>query len=303
MKTAPADVLWPGEIRASLPRVTPAEVELTKWMLTLHPENAMESTVLAFLAEARFPGVVLSLICDRLATRLRRGVTRLHGDSAVTAPDAVSAGECCRRGECPWKGIPMRTARLSHVSRYLLAPAAALALGLSLAACSVSVGGSDNGGADSAGSGDASTEAAAQGQDGSSGSDSSSGSADSGEDAGSGTSGTSDTDASDITDPGWQDAISNGTRQTVSGSYAISGSGESLNLVGDLDGELGVLGSDVTVAAENVGTLAVAGSDVTVYVRSVSTVMITGSDVTVYWLNGTPDVTDMGSGNVATQIG
>ncbi|WP_127842972.1 DUF3060 domain-containing protein [Actinomyces wuliandei] len=193
----------------------------------------------------------------------------------------------------------MRASCPSRVSRYLLAPAAALVLGLSLTACSVAVGGSDDGGADSPGSGDATTEAA-QGQDGSSGSDSASGSADSEGDAGSGTSGS---DPSDITDPGWQDAISNGTRQTVSGSYAVSGSGESVNLVGDLDGELGVLGSEVTVAAENVGTLAVAGSDVTVYVRSVSTVMITGSDVKVYWLSGTPDVTDMGSGNIATQIG
>ncbi|WP_103062105.1 DUF3060 domain-containing protein [Actinomyces qiguomingii] len=105
----------------------------------------------------------------------------------------------------------------------------------------------------------------------------------------------------DITDPGWLDAIENGDRQTRSGDYWIADSNRTYNLVGELD-NLNVTGAGVVVAAETVSYLNVAGSDVTVYVREVASVKALGSNVRIYYLDGNPEVQDLGSGNVIDRL-
>ncbi|MDU0347472.1 DUF3060 domain-containing protein [Actinomyces sp. MRS3W] len=191
-----------------------------------------------------------------------------------------------------------------HVPRKLLIPAAVLAVGASLAACSINVGSSDQGATNtdsSAAAVDATTQAAddaeaadadADDTDAAQADDSAADDADDAE-ASSG--------ATDITDQGWLDAMANGTQQTVSGSYAIEDAGGTYNLVGELD-SLSVAGSEVVVAAERVDNLNIAASDVTVYVRQVNQVQILGSDVTVYYLDGSPSVQDAGADNTVEQL-
>ena len=115
--------------------------------------------------------------------------------------------------------------------------------------------------------------------------------------------GDDDDDAEDapITNAAWKEILDKGERQTVSGSYAVQGSGSTLNLVGDLD-MLTVQGSDNTIAAEDVDTLIIQGSDVTVYARDIDHLQIQGSNVTVHWLGDDPDVQDLGADNTTGRL-
>ena len=199
-----------------------------------------------------------------------------------------------------------------RLSKIVLAGAATVALSLSLGACSLSVNdagsaspkasqaqGSDAGSTGAQGStGTGSTGSTAGGATGSTGSTGSNNPTRSGDHDGD-----DDDDAEDapITNAAWKEILDKGERQTVSGSYAVQGSGSTLNLVGDLD-MLTVQGSDNTIAAEDVDTLIIQGSDVTVYARDIDHLQIQGSNVTVHWLGDDPDVQDLGADNTTGRL-
>ena len=203
-----------------------------------------------------------------------------------------------------------------RLSKIVLAGAATVALSLSLGACSLSVNGA--GSADSA-SPEASqaqgSDAGSTGAQGSTGTGSTGGSASgttgstgsnnpTGSPTGSGDhDGDDDDDAEDapITNAAWKEILDKGERQTVSGSYAVQGSGTTLNLVGDLD-MLTVQGAENTIAAEDVDTLIIQGSDVTVYARDIDHLQIQGSNVTVHWLGDDPDIQDLGADNTTGRL-
>ena len=199
-----------------------------------------------------------------------------------------------------------------RLSKIVLAGAATVALSLSLGACSLSVNDA----------GSASPKASqAQGSDaGSTGAQGSTGTGSTGSTAGGATGSTSSTgsnnptgsgdhdgddddDAEDapITNAAWKEILDKGERQTVSGSYAVQGSGTTLNLVGDLD-MLTVQGAENTIAAEDVDTLIIQGSDVTVYARDIDHLQIQGSNVTVHWLGDDPDIQDLGANNTTGRL-
>ena len=199
-----------------------------------------------------------------------------------------------------------------RLSKIVLAGAATVALSLSLGACSLSVNG--------AGSADSASPEASQAQGSDAGSTGAQGSTGTGSTGGSasGTTGSTgsnnptrsgdhdgddDDDAEDapITNAAWKEILDKGERQTVSGSYAVQGSGTTLNLVGDLD-MLTVQGSDNTIAAEDVDTLIIQGSDVTVYARDIDHLQIQGSNVTVHWLGDDPDIQDLGADNTTGRL-
>ena len=203
-----------------------------------------------------------------------------------------------------------------RLSKIVLAGAATVALSLSLGACSLSVNdagsaspkasqaqGSDAGSTGAQGStgtgSTGSTGSTAGGATGSTGSNNPTGSP-----TGSGDhDGDDDDDAEDapITNAAWKEILDKGERQTVSGSYAVQGSGTTLNLVGDLD-MLTVQGAENTIAAEDVDTLIIQGSDVTVYARDIDHLQIQGSNVTVHWLGDDPDVQDLGADNTTGRL-
>lgn len=196
-----------------------------------------------------------------------------------------------------------------RLSKIVLAGAATVALSLSLGACSLSVNdagsaspkasqaqGSDTGSTGAQGStSTGNTGGTAGGATGSTGSNNPTRSGDH--------DGDDDDDAEDapITNAAWKEILDKGERQTVSGSYAVQGSGSTLNLVGDLD-MLTVQGSDNTIAAEDVDTLIIQGSDVTVYARDIDHLQIQGSNVTVHWLGDDPDVQDLGADNTTGRL-
>ena len=203
-----------------------------------------------------------------------------------------------------------------RLSNIVLAGAATVALSLSLGACSLSVNdagsaspkasqaqGSDAGSTGAQGStgtgSTGSTGSTAGGATGSTGSNNPTGSP-----TGSGDhDGDDDDDAEDapITNAAWKEILDKGERQTVSGSYAVQGSGTTLNLVGDLD-MLTVQGAENTIAAEDVDTLIIQGSDVTVYARDIDHLQIQGSNVTVHWLGDDPDIQDLGANNTTGRL-
>ena len=195
-----------------------------------------------------------------------------------------------------------------RLSKIVLAGAATVALSLSLGACSLSVNdagsaspkasqaqGSDAGSTGAQGStGTGNTGSTAGGATGSTGSNNSTGSGDhDGDD--------DDADDAPITNAAWKEILDKGERQTVSGSYAVQGSGTTLNLVGDLD-MLTVQGAENTIAAEDVDTLIIQGSDVTVYARDIDHLQIQGSNVTVHWLGDDPDIQDLGANNTTGRL-
>ena len=199
-----------------------------------------------------------------------------------------------------------------RLSKIVLAGAATVALSLSLGACSLSVNdagsaspkasqaqGSDAGSTGAQGStgtgSTGSTGSTAGGATGSTGSNNPTGSGDH--------DGDDDDDAEDapITNAAWKEILDKGERQTVSGSYAVQGSGTTLNLVGDLD-MLTVQGAENTIAAEDVDTLIIQGSDVTVYARDIDHLQIQGSNVTVHWLGDDPDIQDLGADNTTGRL-
>lgn len=200
-----------------------------------------------------------------------------------------------------------------RLSKIVLAGAATVALSLSLGACSLSVNdagsaspkasqaqGSDAGSTGAQGStGTGNTGGTAGGATGSTGSNNPTGSP-----TGSGDhDGDDDDDAEDapITNAAWKEILDKGERQTVSGSYAVQGSGSTFNLVGDLD-MLTVQGAENTIAAEDVDTLIIQGSDVTVYARDIDHLQIQGSNVTVHWLGDDPDIQDLGADNTTGRL-
>lgn len=203
-----------------------------------------------------------------------------------------------------------------RLSKIVLAGAATVALSLSLGACSLSVNdagsaspkasqaqGSDAGSTGAQGStstgNTGNTGSTAGGATGSTGSNNPTGSP-----TGSGDhDGDDDDDAEDapITNAAWKEILDKGERQTVSGSYAVQGSGTTLNLVGDLD-MLTVQGAENTIAAEDVDTLIIQGSDVTVYARDIDHLQIQGSNVTVHWLGDDPDIQDLGANNTTGRL-
>ena len=199
-----------------------------------------------------------------------------------------------------------------RLSKIVLAGAATVALSLSLGACSLSVNdassaspkasqaqGSDAGSTGAQGStstgNTGNTGSTAGGATGSTGSNNTTRSGDH--------DGDDDDDAEDapITNAAWKEILDKGERQTVSGSYAVQGSGTTLNLVGDLD-MLTVQGAENTIAAEDVDTLIIQGSDVTVYARDIDHLQIQGSNVTVHWLGDDPDIQDLGANNTTGRL-
>ena len=196
-----------------------------------------------------------------------------------------------------------------RLSKIVLAGAATVALSLSLGACSLSV--NDAGSASPKASQAQGSDAGSTGAQGSTGTGSTGGSA-SGTTGSTGSNnptrsgdhdGDDDDDAEDapITNAAWKEILDKGERQTVSGSYAVQGSGTTLNLVGDLD-MLTVQGAENTIAAEDVDTLIIQGSDVTVYARDIDHLQIQGSNVTVHWLGDDPDVQDLGADNTTGRL-
>ena len=206
-----------------------------------------------------------------------------------------------------------------RLSKIVLAGAATVALSLSLGACSLSVNG--------AGSADSASPEASQAQGSDAGSTGAQGSTGTGNTGSTGSTaggatgstgsnnptgsptgsgdhdGDDDDDAEDapITNAAWKEILDKGERQTVSGSYAVQGSGTTLNLVGDLD-MLTVQGAENTIAAEDVDTLIIQGSDVTVYARDIDHLQIQGSNVTVHWLGDDPDIQDLGANNTTGRL-
>ena len=198
-----------------------------------------------------------------------------------------------------------------RLPKIVLAGTAALAVLLSLGACSLSVNGS--------GSGDSGSPAAQSEQKDTQGADSKDSSktdakgaatADSQSSSGGSAQTTAapsdkdddkDGDDAPITDPTWKDIQSTGQRTEVSGDYVVQGAGSTLNLVGDLN-TLTVQGSDVKISAEDVDTLTVQGSNVTVYARDIDHLTIQGSNVTVHWLGDDPTIQDFGSGNTTGKL-
>lgn len=187
-----------------------------------------------------------------------------------------------------------------------LAGTAALALTLSLGACSLSVNGSDSAAtaspaASQAPQADAGSGAAA-GTDGPTvkGATATRDSEDK-EDA----DGKKDSDGDDekapVTDPAWKEIVDTGERTEVSGAYSVADAGATLNLVGDLE-TLTIQGAGAKVAAENVGTLIVQGSNVVVYARDIDHVQIQGTGVTVHWLGDDPDIQDLGADNTTGRL-
>ena len=186
-----------------------------------------------------------------------------------------------------------------------LAGTAALALTLSLGACSLSVNGSDSAGttspaASQAPQADAGSGAAA-GTDGptAKGATATRDSEDK-EDA----DGKKDSDSDEkapVTDPAWKEIVDTGERTEVSGAYSVADAGATLNLVGDLE-TLTIQGAGAKVAAENVGTLIVQGSNVVVYARDIDHVQIQGAGVTVHWLGDDPDIQDQGADNTTGRL-
>ncbi|WP_136194225.1 MULTISPECIES: DUF3060 domain-containing protein [Actinomyces] len=197
-----------------------------------------------------------------------------------------------------------------RIPNKLLVPATVLALGASLAACSISVGGSDG---ESAPSQETTavvaTEEATQETDDADDVDSGDTATDEAEGAdadkadadGTAAAGASGSGTDGITNPDWLGVISGGIQESVSGDYGIQSSGGTYNLVGELD-SLAIQGSEVTVSAQSVGTLTVQGSDVTVYVREVDDVVAFGSNVKVYYLEGDPTVQDIGANNTVEKL-
>ena len=196
-----------------------------------------------------------------------------------------------------------------RLSKIVLAGAATVALSLSLGACSLSV--NDAGSASPKASQAQGSDAGSTGAQGSTGTGSTGGSA-SGTTGSTGSNnptrsgdhdGDDDDDAEDapITNAAWKEILDKGERQTVSGSYAVQGSGSTLNLVGDLD-MLTVQGAENTIAAEDVDTLIIQGSDVTVYARDIDHLQIQGSNVTVHWLGDDPDIQDLGADNTTGRL-
>lgn len=196
-----------------------------------------------------------------------------------------------------------------RLSKIVLAGAATVALSLSLGACSLSV--NDAGSASPKASQAQGSDAGSTGAQGSTGTGSTGGSA-SGTTGSTGSNnptrsgdhdGDDDDDAEDapITNAAWKEILDKGERQTVSGSYAVQGSGTTLNLVGDLD-MLTVQGAENTIAAEDVDTLIIQGSDVTVYARDIDHLQIQGSNVTVHWLGDDPDIQDLGANNTTGRL-
>lgn len=197
-----------------------------------------------------------------------------------------------------------------RLSKIVLAGAATVALSLSLGACSLSV--NDAGSASPKASQAQGSDAGSTGAQGSIGTGSTAGGATgsagsnnpTGSPTGSGDhDGDDDDDAEDapITNAAWKEILDKGERQTVSGSYAVQGSGTTLNLVGDLD-MLTVQGAENTIAAEDVDTLIIQGSDVTVYARDIDHIQIQGSNVTVHWLGDDPDIQDLGANNTTGRL-
>ena len=194
-----------------------------------------------------------------------------------------------------------------RLPKIVLAGTAALALSLTLGACSLSVNGS--------GSGDSGTPAAQSEQKDSQSADSKDASKADAKGAATADSQSStapsnkagdtdddkDGDDAPITDPTWKDIQSTGQRTEVSGAYTVQGAGTTVNLVGDLDA-LTVQGSDVKISAEDVDTLTVQGSNVTVYARDIDHLTIQGSGVTVHWLGDDPEHQDLGSGNTIGKL-
>ena len=187
-----------------------------------------------------------------------------------------------------------------------LAGTAALALTLSLGACSLSVNGSDSAGttspaASQAPQADAGSGAAA-GTDGPTAKGATATRDSEGkEDA----DGKKDSDGDDekapVTDPAWKEIVDTGERTEVSGAYSVADAGATLNLVGDLE-TLTIQGAGAKVAAENVGTLIVQGSNVVVYARDIDHVQIQGAGVTVHWLGDDPDIQDQGADNTTGKL-
>ena len=199
-----------------------------------------------------------------------------------------------------------------RLSKIVLAGAATVALSLSLGACSLSV--NDAGSASPKASQAQGSDAGSTGAQGSTGTGStgSTGSTAGGATGSTGSNnptrsgdhdGDDDDDAEDapITNAAWKEILDKGERQTVSGSYAVQGSGTTLNLVGDLD-MLTVQGAENTIAAEDVDTLIIQGSDVTVYARDIDHLQIQGSNVTVHWLGDDPDIQDLGANNTTGRL-
>ena len=196
-----------------------------------------------------------------------------------------------------------------RISKTALAGTAALALTLSLGACSLSVNGSDSGGTASpavsqAQQTDAGSDAAA-GTDGPT-AKGSTGAKDSEDKEGADDKdGKKDSDGDDekapVTDPAWKEIVDTGARTEVSGTYTVTDADTTLNLVGDLD-TLTIQGAGTKVAAENVGTLIVQGSNVVVYARDIDHVQIQGAGVTVHWLGDDPDVQDQGADNTTGKL-
>ena len=189
-----------------------------------------------------------------------------------------------------------------------LAGTAALALTLSLGACSLSVNGSDSAGtaspaASQAPQADAGSGAAA-GTDGPT-AKGSTGAKDSEDKEGADDKdGKKDSDSDEkalVTDPAWKEIVDTGERTEVSGAYSVADAGATLNLVGDLE-TLTIQGAGAKVAAENVGTLIVQGSNVVVYARDIDHVQIQGAGVTVHWLGDDPDVQDLGADNTTGRL-
>ena len=187
-----------------------------------------------------------------------------------------------------------------------LAGTAALALTLSLGACSLSVNGSDSAAtaspaASQAPQADAGSGAAA-GTDGPTvkGATATRDSEDK-EDA----DGKKDSDGDDekapVTDPAWKEIVDTGERTEVSGAYSVADAGATLNLVGDLE-TLTIQGAGAKVAAENDGTLIAQGSNVVVYARDIDHVQIQGAGVTVHWLGDDPDIQDQGADNTTGRL-
>ncbi|RAX20850.1 hypothetical protein DRB06_07435 [Actinomyces sp. Z5] len=197
-----------------------------------------------------------------------------------------------------------------RIPNQLLVPATVMALGVSLAACSISVGGSEGDSASEETTAAVATEEATQTTESADDTDTDdSEDADTDDADAAADADTDDTDAdaavgastADITDSDWLGVIANGTQENVSGDYAIQSSGGTYNLVGELN-SLTIQGSEVTVSAETIGTLTVQGSDVTVYLRQADTIQVFGSDVTVYYLDGAPSIQDIGADNTVEQL-
>ncbi|WP_167202984.1 hypothetical protein [Actinomyces respiraculi] len=176
---------------------------------------------------------------------------------------------------------------MTTLTRRAAATTAALALTLSLGACSISIGTPDS-------SDNTSTQTAQQ--DG--------GQPASGDDSGSASTAAAPAGANpNIVEPGWLELLNNADATVMSptnGQVMIDSAFVNA-IVRDHVDTMTLTGTEIDIAATSVDHLVISGSFIDVYVEDVASVTITGTYVDVIYAGNPPTVDDTGFNNTVRQ--